>query len=171
MPRAKDANRGGRGNIVPIERKRAAGNPGRKAIPDESATAPVASVPADPPESLGEAGKGLWVRTAKYAERWVGVTDIDLLMSTCQLADQVDSLRVECEQLAREGNAYVVSKHGSISAHPAFDLHDRKLALLVGNLKLLGLTPVDRSRIGVAEVKATSKLQQQRDRRAAGKGD
>lgn len=170
MPRAKDANRGGRGNIVPLERKRAAGNPGQRRIPDENATAPVASVPSDPPPGLGESGRGLWLRVAAYADRWVGVTDIDLLLATCRLADQVASLEAECQALAESGGAYVTSNSGAVSAHPAFDLHDRKLGLLVGNLKLLGLTPVDRSRIGVAEVKVKSKLQEQRDRRSGRDG-
>jgi hypothetical protein len=50
------------------------------------------------------------------------------------------------------------------------DWHDRKALReleknIVNNLSLLGFTPADRSRMGVAEVKARSKLEELRAKR------
>jgi hypothetical protein len=39
-------------------------------------------------------------------------------------------------------------------------------SLIINNLSLLGFTPTDRSRLGVAEVKAQSKLEELMSRRA-----
>ena len=72
---------------------------------------------------------------------------------TCELVDERWNLRVK-----------VMQNDDSRMRRGLRDL-DR---LIIGNLSLLGFTPSDRSRLGVAEVKAQSKYQQLMEMKARG---
>ena len=71
---------------------------------------------------------------------------------TCEMVDERWNLRVK-----------VMQSDDAVMRRGLREL-DRQI---VSNLSLLGFTPSDRSRLGVAEVKAKSKLEELMDRRAS----
>jgi len=137
----------------PIEQKRMLGNPGKRAMPGEESTITLFSGKVEPLFPLGEAGQKLWDSVFNDGELWISPrTDVAWLQVVCELLDRREVLKQEW------------------MADPA----DRKLnmslleteKLLQSGLGLLGFTPTDRSRLGVAEVKAKSKLEELMERRA-----
>ena len=134
----------------PIEQKRRLGNPGKRPLP---AAGSLALVPADSDaiDDLGplgraliEAGAGAWLSKADQAAL------IPLLEKTW---DEYETLRARW--IASDfSNETVMKRLGKVED------------VLTRCLSLAGLTPVDRSRLGVAEVKARSKLEELMERRA-----
>lgn len=109
------------------------------------------SIP-EPDRPLGTYGRQLWDRVWAAGINWISpVTDIELLLMTCEMIDERWNLRAK------------VIKDGT----PADGRRlDRLSQLIISNLSLLGFTPADRTRLGVAEVKAKSKLEELMARRA-----
>lgn len=137
---------------VPAERKRRTGNPGKRALPSLASVtklAPVDGTP-EPLRPLGVEGRKMWDRIWSSAQSWIAPsTDIELVQMTCEAMDERVALRVAVLR-------------GS-------DWRDR-VALrsiesdLRSMLSSLGMTPIDRTRMGVAEVAPMSKLEQLRAR-------
>lgn len=138
---------------TPVERKRRVGNPGKRKLPDLASVTTIAAaveVP-EPPRPLGSAGQELWERSWRSARHWVSPdTDLELLLMCCEQVDERVALRVR------------VLRDGRNEDRKALRDIDRQV---VANLSLLGFTPTDRSRLGLAEVKAQSKLEELRARR------
>jgi hypothetical protein len=136
----------------PIEQKRALGNPGRRPLPQEGSLVLLPSmyeVPEPPRPLVTEAAKGLWNRTWTMGQTWLSPqTDIELLLMTCEMVDERWNLRIKVLQDNRPEERKGLR-----------DLERQ----LVANLSLLGFTPTDRSRLGVAEVKKISKLEALRE--------
>jgi hypothetical protein len=127
----------------PIEQKRLLGNPGKRAMPSPEIVLHAGKV--DPPEGLGSAGRSLWSRVFDEGEIWVSPRiDFVLLERVCRALDRA----VVLEQL--------------FDADPT----DRKTIMSINEtdkvifsgLGLLGFSPADRARLGLAEVKRQSKL-------------
>jgi hypothetical protein len=78
-------------------------------------------------------------------------SDIELLTMTCEMVDERWNLRIK-----------VMQSDDAVMRRGLRELDKQ----IVSNLSLLGFTPSDRSRLGVAEVKAKSKLEELMDRRA-----
>tara|TARA_R110000823_G_scaffold315011_1_gene445302 strand:+ start:1571 stop:2035 length:465 start_codon:yes stop_codon:yes gene_type:complete len=139
----------------PIEQKRLLGNPGKRAMPDENSVVLLQQVEQtpEPPRPLLKYGQDLWNRIWGMAATWVSDTsDLELLTMTCEMVDERWNLRVKVMQ----------------SDDPVMRRGLRELdRQIVSNLSLLGFTPSDRSRLGVAEVKAKSKLEELMERRAS----
>lgn len=136
----------------PVERKRAIGNPGRRPLPDQANVVLLSAAVGipDPPRPLGTAGLALWGRAWQTARRWLSPeTDLELLLIVCEQLDERIALRI---QVLRE------SKPEDRKALRDIDKQ------VVSGLSLLGFTPTDRGRLGLAEVKAASKLEDIRDR-------
>ena len=138
----------------PIEQKRALGNPGRRPLPTEGSLVLLPSmyeVPEPPRPIVTEAAKALWNRTWTMGQTWLSPqTDIELLLMTCEMVDERWNLRIKVLQDNRPEERKGLR-----------DLERQ----LVSNLSLLGFTPTDRSRLGVAEVKKVSKLEALRNAR------
>lgn len=138
----------------PIEQKRLLGNPGKRAMPDENSVVLLQQVEEtpEPPRPLLKYGQDLWNRVWGMGATWVSDrTDLELLTMTCEMVDERWNLRVKVMQ----------------SDDAAMRRGLRELdKQIVSNLSLLGFTPSDRSRLGVAEVKAKSKLEELMERRA-----
>ena len=136
----------------PIEQKRALGNPGRRPLPTEGSLVLLPSmyeVPEPPRPIVTEAAKALWNRTWTMGQTWLSPqTDIELLLMTCEMVDERWNLRIKVLQDNRPEERKGLR-----------DLERQ----LVANLSLLGFTPTDRSRLGVAEVKKISKLEALRE--------
>jgi len=136
----------------PIEQKRLTGNPGKRTLPDqkELVLLPSAYDIPEPSRKLFPPGLELWERVWGMGQTWISpTTDVDLLLMTCELLDERSQLR-----------AQVINNNRPDERKALRDL-DRQL---VANLSLLGFTPTDRSRLGVAEVKRQSKLEELRSR-------
>ena len=145
---------------TPIEKKRQLGNPGKRALPDISSTHAIAPL-ALPPETLGEAGLEKW-HTIHSACPWLGESDREALVLYCEKADRhaemVEKLQnTDYVLLTDKGYSYANPLVGMISAI------ETEMAKLQS---LLGLTPADRSRLGLAEVKAASTLEKLRQAKA-----
>ena len=138
----------------PIEVKRKLGNPGQRALPDSSETIliePISDLP-EPHRQLFDAGLELWNRTWSMGQLWISPkTDIELLLMTCEMLDERVRLR-----------AYVWNNPEAWRERKALRELEKNIT---NSLSLLGFTPTDRSRLGVAEVKAKSKLEELRTKR------
>ena len=131
----------------PTEIKRKLGNPGKRALPDTSVVQylePVVSVP-DPARPLLKYGREFWDKVWGSGLTWISAnTDAELLLMTCELVDERWNLRVR-----------VMQSNDWRERRALRELDDR----IIRNLSLLGFTPADRSKLGVAEVKAISKME------------
>lgn len=135
----------------PTEIKRLTGNPGKRALPKEGSLVLLPSaydVPTPPRPLVTEAAKELWERTWTMGQTWLSpTTDIELLLMTCEMIDERWNLRIK-----------VLKDNRPEERRGLRDLERQ----IVNNLSLLGFTPTDRSRLGVAEVKRVSKLEELR---------
>jgi hypothetical protein len=139
----------------PVELKRIQGNPGKRALPNEGE---LILLPASDgiPESarpLLKYGQEMWDRIWSMGNSWISpTTDIELVLMTAEMVDERWNLRVK-----------VMS-----SEDPKLRRGLRELdKMIVSNLSLLGFSPVDRMRLGVAEVKKQSKLEELLAKKAA----
>lgn len=135
----------------PNEIKRKLGNPGKRALPKPSevmSLEPISSIPV-PDRQLFESGQTLWDRVWSLGKTWISKnTDSELLLMTCEMVDERVRLR-----------ALVWNNPEAWRERKALRELDKAI---VTNLSLLGFTPTDRTRIGVAEVKGMSKLEELR---------
>jgi len=132
----------------PIEQKRALGNPGKRALPKTGEVVVLeqtGDIP-EPPRPLLKYGQELWDRVWSMGATWVSVkSDLELLVMTCEMIDERWNLRVK------------VMQSDDAAMRRGLRELDRQI---VSNLSLLGFTPSDRARLGVAEVKVRSKLEE-----------
>jgi hypothetical protein len=134
----------------PVELKKQLGNLGKRALPK-----PVAFVEGgyvDPARPLEFAGQQLWDAAMKTGENWIARnSDTQLLLLTCEQMDRRTDLITKIHETS-EWRLYRA-------------LHDLE-KMISSNLSMLGFTPSDRSRLGIAEVKVASKLEQLMQRKA-----
>jgi hypothetical protein len=135
----------------PLEVKRALGNPGKRALPNSDSTISLHAGRVEPHQPLDWAGMLLWNRVFGVGQTWISPqTDVELLLLTCK-------------QLDRQ----VVLERMFVEKPDDFHVHRQLLDLetaVVKNLGLLGLTVDARSKLGLAEIKAESKMEQLRKR-------
>ena len=135
----------------PIEQKRLTGNPGKRKLPTEGSLVLLPSMyetPKPPRPLVTAAANELWDRTWSMGQTWLSPsTDIELLLMTCEMIDERWNLRIKVLQDNRPEERRGLREL------------DKQI---VNNLSLLGFTPTDRSRLGVAEVKRVSKLEELR---------
>ena len=131
----------------PTEVKRKLGNPGGRKLPEQSRIQmfdPIVSLP-EPSRPLLKYGREFWDKVWLNGLQWISVnTDSELLLMTCELVDERWNLRVR-----------VMQSNDWRERRALRELDDR----IIRNLSLMGFTPADRSRLGVAEVKAISKME------------
>jgi hypothetical protein len=137
----------------PTEQKRLTGNPGKRAMPKETEMMSLPGGRVDPIRPLEYAGQQLWDSVFSAGEIWVSSrTDIHLLQMTAEQLDRRESLRNALVESPTENS--VLMRLAEIEK------------AIAGNLGLLGFTPSDRSRLGLAEIKAKSRLQELLERNA-----
>jgi len=131
----------------PLEQKRKLGNPGQRKLPSEEATLALPSGYVDPPRPLEFAGQQLWDAAFKHGGTWISSnTDVPLLTLTCEQLDRREELR---SAIAENG----------LDRQLIMSINETE-KLISSNLGLLGFSPADRTRLGLAEVKTQSKLQE-----------
>jgi hypothetical protein len=130
----------------PAEQKRLLGNPGKRALPSNAIAIPMVVEPPTPHRPLLKYGQELWDKVWSMGATWISAnTDTELLLMTCEMIDERWNLRIK-----------VMQTDDSKLRRGLREL-DRQI---VSQLSLLGFSPADRSRLGVAEVKAMSKLEE-----------
>jgi hypothetical protein len=132
----------------PIEQKRLLGNPGRRPLPEQGALQilPGISETPEPSRPLLKYGRELWDKVWEQGLNWISPnTDFEILLMTCEMIDERWNLRVK------------VMQTDDARLRRGLRELDRQI---ISNLSLLGFTPSDRSKLGVAEVKAMSKLEE-----------
>ena len=135
----------------PVEQKRLLGNPGKRALPKETETMKLEGGYVDPMRPLEYAGKQLWDSVFQHGALWVSQrTDVHLLLITCEQLDRREELRSLLSEDPADKNLLMRTME-----------LERSIA---SNLGLLGFTPSDRTRLGLAEVKARSKLEELQDK-------
>ena len=136
----------------PAEVKRKLGAKGYTgSVPENVVAIPAVSQVPEPLRPLSGSGLDLWDRTWQRGFSWLSAnTDIQLLQITCEQLDERDQLR-----------DYVLE---NIEAwHERSALRELEKSIR-SNLSLLGFTPTDRMKLGVAEVKVETKMEQLRKR-------
>jgi len=134
----------------PIEKKRLTGNPGKRALPKEQNLVLIPQVENPKPlRPLGDVGLAFWDEAWGKGQLWLGRTDKWLVQLTAEMLDEREELRVIVADRTERGD--------KDAWRDRRQLRDVERSI-VSNLSLLAWTPVDRSRYGLAEVKAKSKL-------------
>jgi len=106
----------------------------------------------EPTRQLGHSGLNLWNRVWAGGKIWLSHrTDIELVQMVCEQLDERDQLR-----------EYVMNNLEAWHERAGLRTLEREIA---SNLSMLGFTPADRTKLGLAEVKAESKLEQLRKMR------
>lgn len=132
----------------PAEIKRLTGNPGKRKLPNEREIVllPAALEAPEPTRPLLKYGREVWDKVWEVGVNWISPnTDIELLLMTCEMIDERWNLRVK------------VMQTDDAKLRRGLRELDKQI---INNLSLLGFTPADRSRLGWAEVKAKSKLEE-----------
>ena len=136
----------------PAEQKRRIGSRNYKPNDDVILLEKVSEMP-EPLRRLEDSGLGLWNRVWQMGQVWLSVnTDVELLQLTCEQLDERDVLR-----------EFVLDNIDAWHERAALRELERSIR---SNLSLLGFTPTDRMKLGVAEVKVQSKLEAMMEKRA-----
>lgn len=143
---------------IPTERKRRTGNPSRRPLPDLADVVALEAVPAgtipEPPRPLDVEGRKVWDRVWGAGRHWLSpATDLEAVLMACEQVDERIALRAR------------VLEVGDVDDRKALRALERALADAWG---VLGLTPADRTRLGLAEVQAAATIDT--IRRGAGGG-
>lgn len=139
----------------PTEQKRKTGNPGKRPLPDLKNVIALPPIKGNAPLHLSDAGQKMWADVRAMAP-WIANTDGKLLIELCEKMDKKYELK---EKLAATDYVLFTDK-GYAYANPLFGMLNTVENDIVKLLSLLGLTPVDRSKLGVAEVTTKGKLAQ-----------
>jgi len=139
----------------PTEVKRRNGNPGKKKLPDLASVIALPQIKNQPPVHLSESGKKIWLEVRELAP-WVATTDGKLLIELCEKMDRKYALQAKLN--ASEFVLY--TDKGYAYSNPLFGMLNTVENDIIKILSLLGLTPIDRSKLGVAEVTTKGKLAQ-----------
>ena len=132
----------------PTEQKRKLGNPGKRPLPSlKSVIAlPMATETPIPPRPLGQEGMKLWDRIWNSGRTWISPTsDMELVTILCESMDERTQLRL------------TVLRGSDWRDRVALRTLESQLITI---LSALGLNPVERSRLGLAEVQAQTRIQE-----------
>ncbi|MEY9864154.1 P27 family predicted phage terminase small subunit [Catenulispora sp. GAS73] len=138
---------------TPTERKRRTGNPGKRALPDAADSPALPALALDAPDHLGAAGRAAWMLLAAECS-WLAHTD---RVSVVLLCEKLDRRAAWIAQLAG-ANEVLLTDKGYAYPNPLVGMLSTLETEIVKLLSLLGLTPADRTRIGLGEVRRASKL-------------
>lgn len=147
----------------PNEIKRKTGNPGKRKLPKASNVIALPPVAAQAPEHLGTHGALLWSAMRERAS-WLAETDRPTLLLLCEKWDR----RADLQARLATSDPVLYTDKGYAYANPIVGMLstiETEIARLLG---VLGFTPADRTRMGLAEVKAQSKLAELRERTSRG---
>lgn len=136
----------------PVEQRRRAGNPGKRPLP-EPVVIGGRTQSLDPPEPFPEAARVLWDELVPILSE-VGVlspVDRPALIALCR---QWARAQAAAEQIEQGGQQTLLStgSTGQVIEHPLLGIERAASALLLRFAEQYGLTPVARTRLGLAEL-------------------
>jgi P27 family predicted phage terminase small subunit len=137
----------------PDELKRAQGNPGKRKLPKIADLILLPQVISEAPGHLTEPGQNLWTNIREIAP-WIGNTDKPSLTLLVEKLDR----RAEFIAKLQSSDFVLYTDKGYAYANPLVGMISTIENEITKLFSLLGLTSVDRSRLGVAEVATQSKL-------------
>jgi P27 family predicted phage terminase small subunit len=139
----------------PLEQKRRTGNPGQKPLPKEGTLIALPTLEAEKPADLGADGAKFWDDSLQVCSGWLGASDYAILRLCSEGMDRrAFILRV----LAEQGWSVMTDK-GYPYKHPLVGTLGELESQITKWMGLLGMSPADRTRMGVAEVRSMSKLE------------
>ena len=137
----------------PNELKRKQGNPGKRPIKSLALVTALPASVSPAPAHLSETQKELW-DSIKRVAFWISGTDEVTLQLLCEKLDRRASLIANLQS-----SDYVLfTQQGYAYANPLVGMSSTIENEITKLFSVLGLTPADRTRLGVGEVKARSKL-------------
>ena len=137
----------------PSELKRKQGNPGKQKLPKLASVTVLEPASISAPIHLSEKSQALWMKLRNTAF-WISNTDQSNLQLLCEKLDRRDEF---IDKLA-ESEFVLYTDKGYAYANPLVGMISTIETEITKLFSLLGLTPTDRTRLGVAEVKARSAL-------------
>jgi P27 family predicted phage terminase small subunit len=150
--------------------KRALGNPGQRPLP--AAPTPefalevvkLDDVP-NPPSTLGMVGLDAWDRIWSAGRRHLSDSqDRMLIERLCERMDLVAKLEAWLgEDVERR---WYTTANGQVVTHPAVKQIDESDTKITTWLSMLGFSPSDRARLGLAEIRVANELDEYRQRKA-----
>lgn len=109
----------------------------------------------EPPDHFSKVQKEKWIELRKLAP-WIAVTDEPLLTTLIEKLTRQKQLQKEL----KKSKFVLYTDKGYAYANPLFGMLSTIETEIFKILCQLGLTPVDRTKMGVAEVKARTKLEE-----------
>ena len=164
----------------PVEVHRRNGNPSRKDLPVPAVVLDPIDVIPPPPDELGEIGAAAWPVIWRTAGPWLS-RDLDApqVQMVCAAYDEIDSLRRQVQAAGHVVHVPLVTPKGPAidpatgdgmtkpMANPAVQMMRDAEKQLQSWLSDLGFSPTARARLGIAEVKRQSKIEELIARRAS----
>jgi P27 family predicted phage terminase small subunit len=154
----------------PTEQKRLTGrsagrDAGGRELPEPVVVLASSAEVPNAPGSLGDAGREAWDRLWTAGQSWLSLsTDADVLTRLCEAHDERDAMR---DQIGQDG-FMVLGSQGQVRPHPLL-AHVRALEAQMTRWEIeCGFTPASRSKLGYAEVKRVSKMDELMQRRRKG---
>lgn len=155
----------------PVEVRRRAGNPGKRPLPEPKTALPAANGVPRTPNGLKTPGKRLWGQVWALGQAWLTPgLDYNTVELAARAFDEIADYRADLARYGRLLEEPIATPSGEIVgtrlvANPAEGMLRRAEKQLAGWLSALALTPTDRARLGLAQVKAQSKLEELTARR------
>ena len=146
----------------PAEKKRKAGNPGKRRLPEPVSVVLAQEHAPTPPAGLQEPGSVVWRRAWDAGSDWLAPGDVTILELLCRQVDEIARWQAIVD---RDGVTFT-TRGGFIRVHPAVGQIRELEQRVVTNLGLCGFTPADRARLGLTEVRKLSGLADLAARRA-----
>lgn len=140
----------------PAEQKRKLGNPGKRALRPAAKVVALPAADDDCPADLGKAGRDFWLYATTTTRSWLAPSDRPILEMLCQAFDRREYI---LQVLSQEGWSVTTDK-GYPYKHPLVGTLSDLEKQMTAWMSLLGLSPADRTRLGLAEVKARSKFEE-----------
>lgn len=140
---------------TPLEKRKLLGNPSRRPMPQPEIFIAAASSTPEAPKQLGNHGVTVWNRVWTACAAWISPqTDIALVTRYCEAVDEREEMKAI---VSREG-MMVDATGGTTKAHPMIKCIRDLDSLLTKYEGLMGLTPSDRAKLGLVEVKKQDAL-------------
>ena len=141
----------------PAELKMLQGNPGKRAMRNNDALAPLEYGYVEPARPLGVVGQQFWDSIFGAGEMWISIkTDTQLVLMICEAYDRREKLR---ELFWQDPSDRPVN----------MSLMEIEKQIISG-LSMLGFSPADRTRLGLVSAKTKTKLEELLAKKAAKSG-
>jgi P27 family predicted phage terminase small subunit len=140
----------------PAEQRRLEGNPGKRPLPDTVIVAgrPDVAEMAEPPDYLPEDGKDFWSETVAWLID-LGIVDRIDRFALEQVATQYARIR-QAQRVIKADGHFARGSTGQLVEHPALKIERSATDLFLKLAEHYALTPIARTRLGLAELQARS---------------